>query len=262
MMAPLPQPHPCPRPAALWDDPAALSVHTVQPFNPITRCPWYQSAHSSLLRHLPRRRQETKPSPLETTAVSGGNSPALPIHGAGVLPRECPTLPILIMHLLLIRVLESLAVPTVPATGRQGSELKSPSLPSSHKHSKSSACQGCGQPDKTLGHPPAASLHLPGLTLWPGSKHSAGAPQGLAVFKACVLCMPGSAMLTQSTQPPLHLSDVEKISPLLTYPPVYPGSPCAGSSSGTATAIAHATDTLYIIYYSIYTDLLLFSLLA
>lgn len=38
----------------------------------------------------------------------------------GVLPTECPTLSILIMHLLLIRVLESLAVPTVPATGAQG----------------------------------------------------------------------------------------------------------------------------------------------
>lgn len=79
--------HPCPWPAALWDDPAALSVHTVQPFNPITRMPWDQSPHSGLLRHVPRRRQDTKPFPLETTAVSGGKSPALPLHGAGVLPR-------------------------------------------------------------------------------------------------------------------------------------------------------------------------------
>lgn len=88
--------------------------------------PHYQAA--PVIRSLkspktfPRRRQDTKPFPLETTAVSGSTSPSLPIHGAGLPPRECPTLSILIMHLLLIRVLESLAVPTVPATGGQGSE--------------------------------------------------------------------------------------------------------------------------------------------
>lgn len=69
--------------------------------------------------------------------------------------------------------------------------------------------------------------------------------------------MPGSAMLIQSTQSPLDLSAVEKIPPLLTYPPV---SSCTGSSSGTDIAIA--TDIPYIVYYSIYSDLLLCSLLA
>lgn len=139
--------------------------------------------------------------------------------------------------------------------GRTRVRVEAP-MPHSHKHSKirlqGSACWGCGQPEKTLGHPPAASLHLTGLTLWSGSKHSPGALQGLAVLKAGVLHMPGSALLIQSTRPPLDVSAVEKIPPLLTYPPVHPVSSCTGSSSGTGIALA--TDIPCIIYYNIYTD--------
>lgn len=42
----------------------------------------------------------------------------------------------------------------------------------------------------TFGPPPAASLHLAGLTLWPGARHFTGALQGLDVLKAAVLLSP------------------------------------------------------------------------
>lgn len=103
-----------------------------------------------------------------------------------------------------------------------------------------------------LGHPPAASLHLTGLTLWSGSKQSPGALRGLAVLKTSVLYMLGSAMLTQITQAPLDLSAVEKIPPLLTYPPVHPVSSCTDGSSDAGIALVN--DIPYIIYYSVYTD--------
>lgn len=70
---------------------------------------------------------------------------------------------------------------------------------------------------------------------WLGSAKSASAPRAWL------------SMLIQSTQSPLDLSAVEKISPPLTYSPVHPVSSCTGSGSGTGIAIAHATDIPYII---------------
>lgn len=65
------------------------------------------------------------PSPWKPQQCQGVRVQLYPSMGLGSFP-EYPTLPILIMHLLLIRVLESLAVPTVPATGGQGSKKGHP----------------------------------------------------------------------------------------------------------------------------------------
>lgn len=94
---------------------------------PLPVHPWDQSPTSSLFDTSPEAGVDKT---LETTAVLGKMVQVLahsggrgPVHPRGRRrSREGPTLPILIVHLLLIRVLESLAVPAVPVTETQGSE--------------------------------------------------------------------------------------------------------------------------------------------
>lgn len=151
------------------------------------------------------------PSPWKPQQCQGVRVQLYPSMGLGSFP-EYPTLPILIMHLLLIRVLESLAVPTVPATGGQGSKKGHPPHPQAFQKQGGRQCMpGLWAARENTWPSTSCILHLTGLTLWSGSKNSPGARRGLAVLKACVLHMPGSAMFRQSTQSPLDLSEVEKI---------------------------------------------------
>lgn len=95
------------------------------------------------------------------------------------------------MHLLLIGVLESLAVPAVPATVTQGSEeVLSSLIPTSSPKAGWKTV-----PTRAAGSQEELELTLAALPFWPREKYIPGSLQGLAVLKAAALLSPlGSGM--------------------------------------------------------------------
>lgn len=157
-------------------------------------------------------------------------------------------MPVLIMHLLLVRFLESLAVPAVPAVGTEGSEEALLSLAptvSPRVRWKAVCARAVGSSGGAGGN--AAPLPLAGPTLWPGARCFPGAPQGLAVLKAVALspplcsgaCVPHAWLDHAAARSPSWTFLMET-SPLLTYLLAHPVSPHTGSGGGTGIAMAMA----------------------
>lgn len=149
------------------------------PSTPLPGCPWAQSSHSVLLDTSPEGGR-SQPSPQKPRQSQGINGPGpCPSTGLRSLTPQGqqqggPTLSVLIMHLLLVRVLESLAVPTVPATGTQGSEevLRSLAPTRSTRAGCVRAVAAQEELELMLGSPPAAFLCVAGCPLEQGTSQT------------------------------------------------------------------------------------------